>query len=133
MNHRSRVSTHVGSCALFNTPSWTPSDWFALQVALKCADIGHLAATPDVHKRWAFLLEEEFFLQVLLPAHNTICVTQHTVQDTHNFTMPHAAWVLHGCCMYVPGLSHVATVQTQAHRAAGEKLHVHVLHSADGR
>ncbi|DBA80258.1 TPA: putative 3',5'-cyclic phosphodiesterase pde-3 [Trebouxia sp. C0005] len=33
------------------------------QVALKCADIGHLAATPDVHKRWAYLLEEEFFLQ----------------------------------------------------------------------
>ena len=35
-----------------------------MQVALKCADIGHLAATPDVHKRWALLLEEEFFLQV---------------------------------------------------------------------
>ena len=33
-------------------------------MALKCADIGHLAATPDVHKRWALLLEEEFFLQV---------------------------------------------------------------------
>ena len=36
----------------------------ALQVALKCADIGHLAASPEVHKRWALLLEEEFFLQV---------------------------------------------------------------------
>ena len=35
-----------------------------MQVALKCADIGHLAATPDVHKRWALLLEEEFFIQV---------------------------------------------------------------------
>ena len=38
---------------------------YGLQVALKCADIGHLAATPEVHKRWALLLEEEFFLQVL--------------------------------------------------------------------
>ncbi len=74
MNHRSRVITHVGSYVQFNTPSWTPSDWFALQVALKCADIGHLAATPDVHKRWAYLLEEEFFLQVLLPANNTVCM-----------------------------------------------------------
>lgn len=36
----------------------------AVQVALKCADIGHLAASPGVHKRWALLLEEEFFLQV---------------------------------------------------------------------
>ena len=36
----------------------------AVQVALKCADIGHLAASPEVHKRWALLLEEEFFLQV---------------------------------------------------------------------
>ena len=33
-------------------------------MALKCADIGHLAAKPEVHKRWALLLEEEFFLQV---------------------------------------------------------------------
>lgn len=38
--------------------------WMAVQVALKCADIGHLAASPDVHNRWALLLEEEFFLQV---------------------------------------------------------------------
>ena len=37
-----------------------------VQVMLKCADIGHLAAAPDVHRRWALLLEEEFFLQVFL-------------------------------------------------------------------
>ena len=35
-----------------------------LQIALKCADIGHLAALPHLHKRWALQLEEEFFLQV---------------------------------------------------------------------
>jgi len=110
MNHRSTISTHVGSCVLYNTHSWTLSDCFALQVALKCADIGHLAATPDVHKRWAYLLEEEFFLQVLLPAMNTICLTRLTVQDTQMLALTCAAWVLYGCCMYVPGLSNTFTV-----------------------
>jgi len=33
-------------------------------VVLKCADIGHLAVSPKTHKRWALLLEEEFFRQV---------------------------------------------------------------------
>ncbi|KAA6427408.1 MAG: hypothetical protein FRX49_02072 [Trebouxia sp. A1-2] len=33
------------------------------QMLLKCADIGHLAAAPDTHKRWAYQLEEEFFQQ----------------------------------------------------------------------
>ena len=35
-----------------------------LQVALKTADIGHLATEPKLHKRWALALEEEFFQQV---------------------------------------------------------------------
>ena len=131
MNHRSRVRMHV---VLDNRQfwTWTLSDCFALQVALKCADIGHLAATPDVHKRWAYLLDEEFFLQVLLPA-NTACLTQYTVQDTHKLALTHAIWVLYGCCMYAPGLSHVIAVQTQAHQAAGERLHVHLPHSAKSR
>ena len=30
---------------------------------LKCADIGHLAAAPATHTRWAYQLEEEFFQQ----------------------------------------------------------------------
>ncbi|DBA94754.1 TPA: hypothetical protein ACH3X1_002302 [Trebouxia sp. C0004] len=34
-----------------------------LQMVLKCADIGHLAAPAKTHKRWAFQLEEEFFRQ----------------------------------------------------------------------
>ena len=113
--------------------TWTLSDCFALQVALKCADIGHLAATPDVHKRWAYLLEEEFFLQVILPADNTVCVTQYSVQDTHKRTLTRTVWVLYGCCMYAPGLSHVNAVQTQAHQAAGERLHVHLPYSANSR
>ena len=40
-----------------------------VQMVLKCADIGHLAVDPKTHKRWALLLEEEFFRQVwFLPA-----------------------------------------------------------------
>ena len=35
-----------------------------VQMVLKCADIGHLAAAPRTHRRWAFQLEEEFFRQV---------------------------------------------------------------------
>ena len=34
-----------------------------VQIVLKCADIGHLAAAPETHKKWAYLLEEEFFRQ----------------------------------------------------------------------
>lgn len=34
------------------------------QMVLKCADIGHLAADPKTHRRWAYQLEEEFFRQV---------------------------------------------------------------------
>jgi len=34
-----------------------------VQMVLKCADIGHLAAAARTHKRWAYQLEEEFFRQ----------------------------------------------------------------------
>ena len=37
-----------------------------MQMMLKCADIGHLAADVATHKRWAYQLEEEFFRQVSL-------------------------------------------------------------------
>lgn len=36
----------------------------SLQMVLKCADIGHLAADPATHKCWSLKLEEEFFRQV---------------------------------------------------------------------
>ncbi|GLC59059.1 hypothetical protein PLESTB_001439000 [Pleodorina starrii] len=35
----------------------------SLQVALKVADLGHLAEQMEVHKRWLAALEAEFFLQ----------------------------------------------------------------------
>ena len=35
-----------------------------MQMLLKCADIGHLAAAPANHRRWALCLEEEFLQQV---------------------------------------------------------------------
>ena len=34
-----------------------------MQMLLKGADIGHLAAAPALHQRWAYQLEEEFFRQ----------------------------------------------------------------------
>ena len=33
------------------------------QVALKCADVSHLAADPVLHHKWAVRLEEEMFRQ----------------------------------------------------------------------
>ena len=33
------------------------------QVALKCADLGHLTSSSEVHKRWVSQLEEEMFRQ----------------------------------------------------------------------
>lgn len=53
-------------------------------MVLKCADIGHLAATPKTHKRWAYQLEEEFFRQVI-PA--TACMAY-----LHTGPYLHMAW-----------------------------------------
>ncbi len=38
-----------------------------VQMVIKCADIGHLAADHNTHKRWSYKLEEEFFRQVQPP------------------------------------------------------------------
>lgn len=35
----------------------------ALQMALKCADLGHWACQRPVHRKWVQRLEEEFFRQ----------------------------------------------------------------------
>ena len=37
--------------------------WGGVQVALKCADVGHLALPTRTHKLWVERLQEEFFLQ----------------------------------------------------------------------
>lgn len=34
-----------------------------VQMALKCSDLGHTAASLAVHKKWLERLEEEFFMQ----------------------------------------------------------------------
>ena len=34
-----------------------------MQVALKCADLGHLASVDRVHRKWVAALEEEMFRQ----------------------------------------------------------------------
>ena len=35
-----------------------------MQMVIKCADIGHLAAAHHTHRQWSYKLEEEFFRQV---------------------------------------------------------------------
>ena len=47
---------------LYDTSEAKAWGW-GVQMVLKCADIGHLAAAPRTHKRWAYQLEEEFFRQ----------------------------------------------------------------------
>ncbi len=34
-----------------------------MQIALKCADLGHLTSSKEVHKQWVSRLEEEMFRQ----------------------------------------------------------------------
>jgi hypothetical protein len=34
-----------------------------MQIAFKCADLGHIAESREVHLRWVAALEEEFFRQ----------------------------------------------------------------------
>ncbi len=52
-------------------------DGVIVQMLLKCADIGHLAAAPANHKRWALCLEEEFFQQVTVHLAHGIHFAQH--------------------------------------------------------
>lgn len=40
----------------------TAGDCLSLQVALKAADIGHLALPIDLHRQWVGRLQDEFFL-----------------------------------------------------------------------
>ncbi|KAG2430444.1 hypothetical protein HXX76_009967 [Chlamydomonas incerta] len=64
---RAAAATRVASGACAAPPPAPPADeaqrLLALQICLKVADIGHLAGTLPVHKRWLGVLEEEFFRQ----------------------------------------------------------------------
>ncbi len=53
-------------------PSECLTGFVSVQMLLKCADIGHLAADVSTHKRWAYQLEEEFFRQVYNPSVPTL-------------------------------------------------------------
>ena len=56
------------------------TDYAFAQMVLKCADIGHLAAAPETHKRWAYQLEEEFFRQAC-------CSVMPAYAASHDFCM----------------------------------------------
>ncbi|GFR52553.1 hypothetical protein Agub_g15141 [Astrephomene gubernaculifera] len=65
-NHRRHL--HVPSldgpaCALAPVPVDEAERLLSLQMALKVADLGHLGARLETHKRWLAGLEEEFFRQ----------------------------------------------------------------------
>ena len=49
------------ACNVVNTAASVAAP---VQMVLKCADIGHLAADTATHKKWSLKLEEEFFRQV---------------------------------------------------------------------
>ena len=62
--------SHLASNPIIHSrPSPVSHDWDAetqmlvLKVAIKCADIGHLASTGATHRKWVSCLEEEMFRQ----------------------------------------------------------------------
>jgi hypothetical protein len=46
-----------------STPASAQDAVLLLQMAMKCADLGHLALSRNVHERWVDSLEAEFFAQ----------------------------------------------------------------------
>jgi hypothetical protein len=56
-------SEHAGSDQEQLLPKSAKQASLALQVTLKCADVGHLALEWKSHMRWVLRLEEEFFTQ----------------------------------------------------------------------
>lgn len=64
-------------CVLFFVPS---------QVALKCADLGHLASPRPVHRKWVCFLEEEFFRQGDSEKENQLSVSPLMDRDKNGIT-----------------------------------------------
>ncbi len=56
------------------------------QVALKCADLGHLASPRVVHKKWVQYLEEEFFRQGDREKQNGLTVSPLMDRDKNGIT-----------------------------------------------
>jgi len=52
-----------GGCAAQQAPTSSMDAILLLQMAMKCADLGHLTLRWDLHQRWVCKLEEEFFAQ----------------------------------------------------------------------
>ena len=63
-------------------PNCTPQS----QVALKCADLGHLSSPKAVHLRWVQALEEEFFLQGDNEKQNGLSVSPLMDRDKNGIT-----------------------------------------------
>eukprot|EP00877_Chromochloris_zofingiensis_P004948 jgi/Chrzof1/14454/Cz09g03160.t1 len=67
--HSGNSNRNIMRVSLPPTPSTravdddTESRSLNLQMLLKCADLGHLASPPAVHRQWVLCLEEELFRQ----------------------------------------------------------------------
>ena len=62
------------------------------QVALKCADLGHLASPRIVHKKWVQYLEEEFFRQGDREKQNNLSVSPLMDRDKNGISKSQVRW-----------------------------------------
>ena len=74
-------------------------------MVLKCADIGHLAAAPATHKRWAYQLEEEFFKQVQAHSAQPLLLYVYVWDKYHPFVKRCMGTRLAGCFKGNAGLA----------------------------
>ena len=71
-------------------------DGLRAQVALKCADLGHLSSPRDVHMKWVRLLEEEFFRQGDSEKASGLSVSPLMDREKNGITMSQVS-LLKGC------------------------------------
>lgn len=68
-----------------------------MQVALKCADLGHLASPRLVHRRWVQHLEEEFFRQGDREKAMVLAVSPLMDRDKNGITKSQVRGLPHSC------------------------------------
>lgn len=77
----------------------SPTALRCVQMVIKCADIGHLAADYKTHQQWSYKLEEEFFRQVSRPPTCQRFLAQlhvpHFGDVSPGLPLPHARDALH--------------------------------------
>ena len=67
------------------------------QIAIKCADLGHLSGAWPVHRRWVSHLKEEFFRQVCI-VHDTLKEADEMIKSLHFMCLASCQHVY--CCLW---------------------------------